>query len=61
MQLILGVIGGVIFVLIFLLFPETGHPVSTPEQGRCKFLTVNPLKPLWLMRSPNLLAIVRSK
>ena len=61
MQLILGVIGGIIFVLIFLLLPETGHLANNPEQCRYKFLTVNPLKPLWLMCSPNLLAIVSSK
>lgn len=60
MQLILGVMGGIIVVFIFLLLPETGHLRSTPSQGRWKFLTVNPLKPLWLVRSPNLLAIVSS-
>jgi len=61
MQLSLGVMGGIIFVFVILFLPETGHLGSTPRQGRCKFLTVNPLKPLWLMRSPNLLAIVSSK
>ncbi|KAF8870318.1 major facilitator superfamily domain-containing protein [Infundibulicybe gibba] len=69
MQLALAISGALIFVTMFLFFPETSHPgkrgidqvqpVSTPTLWRSwKPFLVNPLRPLSLLRSPNILAVV---
>ncbi|KAF8880847.1 major facilitator superfamily domain-containing protein [Infundibulicybe gibba] len=68
MQLALAIAGALAFVIILLFFPETSHPgkrgidqvqpVSTPTLWKSwKPFLVNPLRPLSLLRSPNLLAI----
>ncbi|EGO22023.1 hypothetical protein SERLADRAFT_475141 [Serpula lacrymans var. lacrymans S7.9] len=62
MQLILGVWGLIEILLVFLFLPETSHPGTRgkdkiPESERGRFKLVNPLDSLWLLRSPNLLAI----
>lgn len=63
LQFCLGVMGGLIFILMFLYFPETSHPGMRgidqipPSNRPSKFMIINPLKPLVLLRSPNILAI----
>ncbi|KAF8880862.1 major facilitator superfamily domain-containing protein [Infundibulicybe gibba] len=68
MQLALAIAGIVAFVSVFLFFPETSYPgergidkvqpVSAPTWwGSWKPFLVNPLRPLYLLRSPNLLAV----
>ncbi|CAA7261029.1 unnamed protein product [Cyclocybe aegerita] len=64
MQLSLGFVGIAVFFCILLFFPETYHP---GERGIDKAdpaslpswrpVLINPLRPLWLLRSPNLLAV----
>ena len=51
------------FMIIFLALPETIHPGTrgvdkAPESDKNKFVWLNPLSSLWLLRSPNLLAVV---
>jgi hypothetical protein len=62
MQLALGVMGALVFIAIFLFLPEPSHPgargVDKLQAGSSKFVFVNPLRPLWLLRSPNLLLTV---
>lgn len=59
------------FVLVLLFFPETSHPGATglerlnarrEKRGQppCNFAFLNPLASLDLLRSPNLLAVVRA-
>jgi len=64
MQLSLGFIGLVVFVFVLFIFPETYHPgergidkadLSTLPTWRPVLL--NPLRPLLLLRSPNLLMV----
>lgn len=63
LQLGLGTLGGLIFVLMFLYFPETSHPGARgidkiPHSDRTLgTMIINPLKPLGLLRSPNVFAI----
>lgn len=65
MQFALGISGLVVFVSMCWLFPETTHPNSRgidkiiPTPRPWHFVWINPLKSLWLLRSPNLLAVVR--
>jgi hypothetical protein len=62
MQGILGLAGLIIFVMFYFLFPETSQPgaryidkmEATPD-SRKPFVFINPLQPLWLLRSPSLL------
>ncbi|KAF8061835.1 major facilitator superfamily domain-containing protein [Lyophyllum atratum] len=61
MQLVMGGVGGVMFICMLLFFPETSHPGTRgidklPAASR-KWVFVNPLRPLALLRSPNLLAV----
>ena len=64
MQALLGVFGLTEFLLIYFLFPETSQPGArgidklTLDDQPQKFIFVNPLRPLALLRSPNLLFIV---
>ncbi|KAJ6531870.1 major facilitator superfamily domain-containing protein [Mycena capillaripes] len=64
MQFILGLSGAVGFIFILILLPETSHPgtrgmdkLIRETNGAKKYAFVNPLKSLWLLRSPNLLAV----
>ena len=64
MQVLLGVCGLLEFVLMYFLFPETSQPGARgidklALEDRAKFIFINPLRPLALLRSPNLLLIVR--
>ncbi|KAJ7285059.1 major facilitator superfamily domain-containing protein [Mycena rebaudengoi] len=52
------------FLCIVLFFPETSHPgtrgvdkLIRETNGAKRYAFVNPLKCLWLLRSPNLLAV----
>ena len=66
MQAFLGALGLVGFVVMYFLFPETSQPGARGidklalEDKPAKFIFINPLRPLALLRSPNLLLIVRS-
>ncbi|KAF8802956.1 MFS general substrate transporter [Phlegmacium glaucopus] len=64
MQLASGVIGLMSFIAIVLFFPETYHPgargvdkLDPSLHPRWRPVLLNPLQPLWLLRSPNLLAV----
>jgi len=64
MQLALGIVGLLSFLAIFFFFPETYHPgkrgvdkLDPNLHPRWRPVLLNPLQPLWLLRSPNLLAI----
>jgi hypothetical protein len=63
-QAFLGALGLVGFVVMYFLFPETSQPgargIDKLEAKPAKFIFINPLRPLALLRSPNLLLIVRS-
>jgi hypothetical protein len=68
MQYALGLSGAAGFVFILILLPETSHPgtrgvdkLMRETNGAQKYVFVNPLKSLWLLRSPNLLAVVSIK
>lgn len=60
-QLALGMMGCLAFIAIFLFFPETSHPgargVDKLPCGDRRLVFVNPLRPLLLLRSPNILAV----
>jgi hypothetical protein len=68
MQLTIALLGCVVFVTMLLFFPETSHPgtrgidkrrLECSEGGqRSDLVFINPIKSLWLLRSPNLLAVV---
>lgn len=71
MQGSLGVVGFVAFCVMYLFFPETSQPgtrgieklrasESGSDEKKIGFVFVNPLRPMLLLRSPNLLLIVRS-
>jgi MFS family permease len=69
MQGSIGVMGLLVWVVILLFFPETTQPETRGvdmlrlKEGvnwRERFVFVNPLRPLALLRSPNLFLIVRS-
>jgi predicted MFS family arabinose efflux permease len=65
MQLALAILGAIAWVLVLAFFPETMHPNTRGidkqqrETGRgWTFKFINPLAPLWLLRSPLLMAVV---
>lgn len=71
MQYALGICGMIAFAAVAAFLPETAHPMTRgidklplPQvfsglgQQHRKFVWVNPLASLWLLRSPNLLAVV---
>jgi hypothetical protein len=69
MQLYLGALALVAFLVFLLAFPETSHPGSRGidkfrqsghSSHKWAFTSVNPLAPLSLLRSPNLCTVVRS-
>jgi hypothetical protein len=66
MQLSLGFIGLIIFVFVLFVFPETYHPgergvdkTDPSELPTWRPILLNPLRSLLLLRSPNLIAVVR--
>jgi len=66
MQLALGIFGLMVFVFVIFVFPETYHPgergvdkADPSELPNWRPILLNPLRPLSLLRSPNLLAVVR--
>lgn len=66
MQAILSAFGLVEFVAMYFFFPETSQPGArgidklASESQRSRFIFINPLRPLALLRSPILLLIVRN-
>ena len=70
MQGSLGVVGFLIFSVIYCWFPETSWPGSrgidkmraeSGENATVHSYFINPLRPLLLLRSPNLLLIVSTR
>ena len=68
MQVILGLLGLIGYITIYFFFPETIHPGATGIDkmkaangidSPTPFIFINPLKSLWLLRSPALLLTVR--
>ena len=66
MQLILGLVGLLVFFLILFFLPETYHPnqrgvdkLDPSLLSKWRPVILNPLQPLLLLRSPNLLFVVR--
>ena len=59
-------------ILMYFFFPETSHPGTRGQvkrhmeqqhyqhtaQAKWSFVWINPLKSLWLLRSPNMFAMV---
>jgi len=67
MQFSLGIVGLGTFFCILLSFPETYHPgergvdkVDPTSLPTWRPVVINPLRPLWLLRSPNLTFVVRN-
>jgi predicted MFS family arabinose efflux permease len=66
MQQFLGLVGFLVFFIIIFFLPETFHPnkrgvdnIDPSLLPKWRPVLLNPLQPLWLLRSPNLLAVVR--
>jgi len=66
MQLFLGLVALLVFFIIIFFLPETSHPnkrgVDNLDPGllpKWRPVMLNPLQPFWLLRSPNVLAVVR--
>jgi hypothetical protein len=66
MQIGLGAFAFLAFVVIFLVFPETSHPgtrgidkLRLTGEVKHSWRYVNPLRPLYLMRSPTIVGVVR--
>lgn len=61
MQLTISAMGCFVFAAVLLYFPETSHPgtkgIDKHVHGPRRLVFVNPLRPLRLLRSPNLLAV----
>ncbi|KAF8803996.1 MFS general substrate transporter [Phlegmacium glaucopus] len=65
LQQFLGLVGLFVFFLIMFFLPETYHPgergvdkLDPSQLPKWRPVILNPLRPLWLLRSPNLLAVV---
>ena len=67
MQGFLGLVGLIAFTTIYFLFPETSQPgargidkmkAANEIDSSTSFIFINPLKSLWLLRSPVMLSIV---
>ncbi|KAF9554259.1 MFS general substrate transporter [Agrocybe pediades] len=65
-QAVLGLAGAIIFFIVYFFFPETSHPgtrgidklrVDHSSNAPVGFVFINPLRPMLLLRSPNLLLI----
>ncbi|KAI0081509.1 MFS general substrate transporter [Panus rudis PR-1116 ss-1] len=60
MQVILGICGAVMWLVTFLLLPETTHPGTRgvdkliESEGKAKWVWLNPFRSLWLFQSPNI-------
>ena len=66
MQLLIGLVGFLFFSLILFFLPETYHPNKRGVDSfdpsllsKWRPVILNPFQPLWLLRSPNLLFVVR--
>ena len=66
MQLLLGLVGFLVFSIILFFLPETYHPNKRGVDNfdpsllsKWRPVILNPFQPLWLLRSPNLLIVVR--
>ncbi|KAF8804007.1 MFS general substrate transporter [Phlegmacium glaucopus] len=64
LQQFLGLVGLFVFFLIMFFLPETYHPgergvdkLDPSQLPKWRPVILNPLRPLWLLRSPNLLAV----
>ncbi|KJA19693.1 hypothetical protein HYPSUDRAFT_44074 [Hypholoma sublateritium FD-334 SS-4] len=64
LQLGLGITGVIVFFVVVFFFPETYHigqrgadKVDPESLPKWRPVILNPLKPLWMLRSPNLLAV----
>ncbi|KAF9043992.1 major facilitator superfamily domain-containing protein [Panaeolus papilionaceus] len=63
MQGSLGILGFVVWVMMLKFFPETSQPGARGvdeilDKGeKPGFIFINPLRPLWLLRSPSLFAV----
>ena len=61
-----GLLGLIAFTTIYFLFPETSQPgtrgidkmKAKHGSSSSSFVFINPLRPLWLLRSPIMLLIV---
>lgn len=66
MQLVLALAGLMALGTMYLIFPETSHPGSLGVYkakalgGKAKrtYKFINPLRSLWLLRSPLLISVV---
>lgn len=62
MQWALGGVGLLAFLLMYFLFPETSQPgtrgIDKILKEQAGFRFINPLRPMLLLRSPNLFLIV---
>ena len=63
---ILSFVGLIGFTTFYFLFPETSHPgargvekMNSANGINPSFVFINPLQPLWLLRSPSMLLTVR--
>ena len=66
MQHFLGLVGFLVFFIVIIFFPETSHPNKRGVDNldpsllpKWRPVILNPLQPFWLLRSPNLLVVVR--
>ncbi|OAX36433.1 MFS general substrate transporter [Rhizopogon vinicolor AM-OR11-026] len=59
MHFLLGIWGLIEMVIIYMFFPETTHPHSGGRDltAPFKFVWINPFSGLWLLRSPNIMAV----
>jgi hypothetical protein len=67
-QVVIGLVGLIIFTAMYFLFPETSQPgargidemkgTNGTDSSR-SFVFINPLQSLWLLRSPAILLTVR--
>ncbi|TFK35456.1 MFS general substrate transporter [Crucibulum laeve] len=65
-QNLLASVGTILFIVVLFYLPETSHPgaigiekdsIDSLQRPTWRPIFINPLKPLWLLRSPNLFAI----
>jgi predicted MFS family arabinose efflux permease len=58
LQVAVGFIVLLAFIFMFLYFPETDPHVADKSEPKLRPIWVNPLRPLALLRNPNLLFVV---
>ncbi|KAF4618476.1 hypothetical protein D9613_010062 [Agrocybe pediades] len=62
-QAVLGLAGGLVFAVVYFFLPETSHPGTKgidklrSSNSSVGFVFINPLRPMLLLRSPNLFLI----